>query len=233
MLYHLFELRIDGMDISNEISFSEISEVLRNIRMAPSPDGRILIKVSKRRTRPISISIDEAISEANELADRLILLDNHVVTDLIYLGYENGTFTESKKDVTAKLNKLSFRIGKLLDYYKRPENIKQFNKKDNLGVLRTYRIALGISDKVSQYLIFYGILLVLKGESQKRVDAHILQEIKDIQMVHGKIRKETIITRIRNMIAHPSEQFDITEVNRQVEKYLDTLKVLTLNSLKQ
>lgn len=234
MIKHLFELKTFGVQISNTISFASVSERYRNIEMSQSKNGTLLLTITKRITNPINVSIKEAKSEANELVDRLVLLDNHDITDVIYLGYknENNDLVVERKSVIVTPNLIDL-IRNPSKYYNKSENKKLLNKKDNFGVLRTFRTALGIKDKLSQYLIFYGLLLVLKGESQKEVDTFIKNELKDIQIVSGKNGNETIITRIRNMIAHPKDSFDMNQLTEHVNNYLNTLKSLVLIELKK
>ena len=72
-----------------------------------------------------------------------------------------------------------------------------------------------------------------EGESQRKVDAYIKQKIKDILVVSGTKRNETIITNIRNRIAHPDQYLSIEKVKLQAEKYLDNLKDLVLEILRE
>lgn len=234
MIRHIFEVSINGLNIPEKVSFGNISERYRNIEMSHSSNGSLLLTITKRKTNPINVSINEAKNEANELVDRLALLDNHHVTNLEYLGFKNkeDVLTKEKKDVTVKVSTLGLIINPT-EFYNRDANKHLLNKKDNLGVLRTYRAVLGISDKLSQYLIFYGLLLVLKGESQKKVDTFIKKEIPDIQLVFGKNGNETIITKIRNMIAHPSNGLDMNQLNEYVNSYIDIIKNLVRNELKK
>ncbi|HEY9169434.1 MAG TPA: methylamine utilization protein MauJ [Lutibacter sp.] len=233
MIQHIFEITNIGTQIADSVSFESISERYRNITMTQTSNLTMQLSITKRITNPINISINEAKEEANELVDRLILIPNHNITSLKYLGFKDGD--ENIRKQREKSNAKSILVGLISDpknYYNKPENIRLLDKKDNIGILRIYRTALSINDNISQYLIFYGLLLILKGESQKKVDNFIKQEIPDIQIVIGKHSNETIITKIRNMIAHPSNELNMHQLNEYIDNYLDTLKNIVLKELR-
>ena len=234
MIQHIFEIAINGTNIKKPISLEFISEKYRNIILSQTSIDKMQLVITKRETNPINTSINEAKEEANEFVDRLILIPNHRITSFSYLGYKDGIGKFRKNgNKTQKEITLTSNIDNPEEYYSKPENIRLLNKKDNFGVLRIFRIALSIDDNISQYLILYGILLILKGENQKEVDKFIKDEIKDIQIVSGKNRNETIITRIRNMIAHPSNGMNMKYLNESVDNYTQTLKSLVIKELRK
>jgi len=233
MISYKFRLTIKGAFIDGPVSFSEISERFRNINMCPTEEGYLEISVTKRDTIPMELSIKEAKIEANEFVDRLSLLDNHYIAAMQYSGYAGSDnilvhpeFKRTKKAILTGI------ISDPVKYYSQ-ENVKNIiNGTNHSSALRIYRTALGINDKISQYLVFYGVLLILKGEKQKEVDKYIKAEIPDILMVNGNNGVETIITRVRNMIAHPIKDLDMTELNIMAGDYLIELRNLVLRLLK-
>ena len=234
MLKHLFEVVASGYQITKSFSLGKISERYRNTQMSPLDNGNFLFTITKRITHPIEISIEEAKIEAFNLVDRLILIDNHHIRSITYKGYEdeNGNLVVSKKNNELH-SSLSVSREDPLAYYCQKENKRLLNKKDNLGVLRTFRIALDIKDKISQYLIFYGLLYILTGEVQKKVDLHIKSEHSDILVVQGYNGEETIITNIRNKIAQPANDIDMEKLSESVDRYLETLKKIVINKLRK
>lgn len=216
------------------MKFGSISNKYRNIEMFESTDGNMDLVVTKRVTSPIHISINEAKAEVNDLVDHLSLIDNHKIDSLEYLGYENesAVWVPANNNVVIR-TQLGCLIQDAQKYYENPERKKLLTKTSNQGLLRTYRLGLGVEDKITQYLLFYGIILILSNESQTQVDKYILNVIPDIQMVDGKHRQETILTKIRNMISHPGNDIDFSELNILAESYVETARVLALRILKE
>ncbi len=235
MIKHIFEISITGTLIKGTVSFKNISDRYRNTEMIQLPNGNLQLVITKRITRKIDTSIEEARREADDLVDRLSLLDNHFITSLDYKGYLEGeNKLKNPKEKVEYSATWIFELDAPNKYYNNEKIKRILNKVDNLGVLRIYRTTLSIKDKISQYLIFYGLLLILKGENQKKVDDFIKNEISDILVVPGNNGKnETIITRVRNMIAHPSNERDMTQLNEKVNNYLEILQKLVLNELKK
>lgn len=233
MIQHIFEITNNGTNIGTPISLEFISERYRNITLSQTSVYTMELNILKRVTNPINISINEAKEEANEFIDRLILIPNHRISSFNYLGYKNGGKIRTIKGKSKNEISLISQVNNPKEYYSKPENFRLLNKKDNSGVLRIFRTALSINDSISQYLILYGILLILKGENQKKVDKFIKGEIKDIQVVIGKNGDETIITRIRNMIAHPSNGLNMNYLNEDIDNYIETLKDLVIKELRK
>ena len=231
---HIFEISIVGTAFKGTVSFKDISEKYRNTEMVQLSNGNFQLIITKRVSHPDKISIEEAKIEANELVDRLALLPNHYISSLRYNGYkrDDDTLVEAAQDVEYSATMIGT-LDNPNEFYNQKGIKEILNKDDNLGVLRIYRTTLSINDRISQYLILYGLLLILKGEKQKKVDEFILSKIPDILVVAGKNGTETIITRIRNMIAHPSSDRDMTQLNKNVQTYIETLKNLVLNELRK
>jgi len=87
MIQHKFILIINGLSLGKPVSFTKVSEKYRNTILSQTKDGNLEITISKTESRPITVSKSEAIIEANELVDRLSLIDNHDISELKYLGY--------------------------------------------------------------------------------------------------------------------------------------------------
>jgi hypothetical protein len=233
MIKHKFKLNI-SIQIDNSVKFGSISDKFRNIEMFESADGKMDLIVTKRLTFPIELSINEATAEVNDLVDRLALIDNHKIDSLEYLGYEdeNANFIQPKKNVVIKAE-LGCLIQNAQKYYENSDRKKLLTKTNNQGLLRIYRLGLGIEDKITQYLLFYGIILIINNETQIEVDKYILRAIPDIQLVDGKHRQETILTKIRNMISHPGKDIDISELYLLAENYCETVRGLALKALRE
>ena len=149
-----FEISFSGMQIKKDFSFSNISEVFRNIKISPISAKKFLLIVKKDSTRPSEVSLEEAKEEVNELADRLTLLPAHVVHDLTYIGYKDkeGQFFKAKKDFKAGSIDLSFSMDPN-KFYGQDEYKRLLTKKINKNIVRTYRNALTINDSITQFLI--------------------------------------------------------------------------------
>jgi hypothetical protein len=234
MIKHKFILSMNGIIFEKPVSFSKISERFRNVTISENPDGDLELIVVKQGTRSLELLTKEAKIEANELVDRLSILESHRVRSMSYIGYYDSSEKfvpyEEKQDIKRKL----FRIIRNPEFYYSQDTVKTLiNSKKHSGILRIFRTALGINDRISQYLIFYGLLLILKGEKQGEVDKYIKKEIPDILIVSGNHGDETIITNIRNMIAHPPKDLDMTNLINKVNDYLDELKKLVVKSLRE
>ncbi len=166
MIKHKFKLDIN-IQIGIQVNFGSVSKKYRNIDMVESAEGDIELTVLKRETSPIDTSKNEALFEVNEFIDRLCLIDNHKINSFEYLGYEseNGDWFPEKRNVVVNAEATAF-ISNAQEYYEHPERKQLLNKKSNLGVLRIYRLALGIEDKITQYIMFYNILQILKNKKQ-------------------------------------------------------------------
>lgn len=235
MIQHQFEITISGTEISGTVSFSRISARFRNTKMTQERKDVFKLLVSKRATSPIQISIDEATIEVNDLVDRLMMIDGHNITSLTYKGYINevGNLIIEKENHGFKFEaSLKGLINDPQKFYEHEDRKAIFNKTDNLGVLRIYRTALSVSDNISKYLILYGILLIMNREKQKAVDEFIIKKLPDILIIRGKHGDETIITNIRNLIAHPTDGLDMGQLSKDVNLYIETLRDLVLKGLK-
>jgi len=149
----------------------------------------------------------------------------------IWVTKNENEFIREKTNLKAEL-KLQSVIKDPESYYCNPENIKIFNSNSNIGVLRTFRTAYSIEDPISRYLIYYGLILILVGEKQKEVDVFIKKQIPDILVVDGKNGPETIITFIRNQIAHPRD-LEMDRLLEQVKRYIGSLKNMIIQILRE
>lgn len=232
MIKFKFILKIQGIYIDKPVSFVKVSDRFKNIILSPNDEGNIELIVTKQERIKFDLALSEAVIQANEFVDRLSLIHN--ITSMGYIGYSGDD------DI---LVHAEFEHGKSSTYVKILDSPEKFymlddiqnliNGKSNSSVLRIYRTALSISDSISQYLLLYGILLIFKKENQKDVDHYIKNEIPDILMVRGNRGMfETIISRIRNSIAHPTENLDVAELGTQAKNYTSELKSLVLKLLR-
>jgi hypothetical protein len=122
-------------------------------------------------------------------------------------------------------------LGDPLKHFELEHNIKAFTNGENAGAKRVYRDTLLISDGISKFLILYGLLLMLaeKGR-QAEVDKIILKHFPTIEMVKGRDRMETKITRTRNIIGHP-EDIDIKEIFNLVSQNIEPLRKVVAATL--
>ncbi|MBE0679839.1 MAG: hypothetical protein IH592_13850 [Bacteroidales bacterium] len=235
MSKYKFIITVHGISFKNPGSFSTISERFRNIQISTNTERNLELLVEKDdfRRSPDLVK-KEAEFEANDLVDRLSLCDNHRITSLKYQGYydRSGKFIPHQEKPRRKFA-LTAIIEYPEDYYSQSFNKAILKSKKYPGVLRIYRTALGITDKISQYLIFYGLLHILKGDKQSEVEEYIKEEITDILIVSGKKGDKTIITNIRNKIAHPPENLEMEKLNDEVNDYIHVLEELVRKILRE
>ena len=76
--------------------------------------------------------------------------------------------------------------------------------------VKLYREAFGAADGVERFMRLYGLLLMLCGDSQKRVDQVIRRYDPDVEQTQSPIGnfRETIYTRLRNELGHAREGVD-------------------------
>lgn len=236
MIKHKFHLVIEGLQFMKPkpINLAMISEQFRNLEIVNVSGFDYELFVTKRRTTPIEISIKEAKIEGEQFVDRLSLIENHDIVSFEYLGYldEHNKLQKESKGVTIKA-RASALLSNPSEYYNDPVRKKILKTNSNVGLKRAFRTAMSIKDDISKYLVLYGLLYILKGESQKKVDIYIKEKINDILVVSGKHRDQTIITKIRNDIGHPDEDFQMDKVSELVNDYLETLKKLVWELLRE
>lgn len=236
MIRHKFALVIDGVQYMKPVDLHSISDLFQNIEMINTSGFDFELTINKRRTTHIETSIIEAKIEADQFVDKLALIENHNITSLKYLGFldEKNIHIHEKKDVVVSAAMTAL-INEPTKFYSESARKNIFNSNSNLGLKRAFRTALTIDDPISRYLMFYGILYILCGETQKKVDDYIKERIPDILIVAGKgnYGPQTIITKIRNNIGHPDESIHLEELATNVNRYIETVKDLVLEILRK
>jgi hypothetical protein len=194
--------------------------------------NEIHIQVKKTRTWPEEIALNEATLEVEDLLDRLSLIDNHQVWSFKYTGYDDevGTFHEPHK-ASGSFGNAVAGLPEPLQYYELERQKKILVGKLNPGLTRLYRTAQGMPNGIGKYLLLYGALLVMHGETQAKVDEQLLKKRPDTLMVQGKHRKETILSHLRNLIAHPENDVDVQSLSRQAEAYCPMLSEVVRDEL--
>lgn len=231
MVKHKFQLVIDGLQFNqSSVTFEEISEDFKNIELFDlnDIDSNFELIVTNQETSPIQISIDEAKRLADEFADRLSLIKNHDIKFLQYVGYfnNNEVFVLDKKVIALKPG-TGHIIYNPKKYYSELHQKNIINDPKNSSLKRVYRNSLSLNDSISQYLILYALLQILIDGNQQQVDNYIKEKINGIPMISNRDRKsETIITKTRNMIAHPNEKLKMEELTNNVNLYLEQLREL-------
>lgn len=241
MIKHRFEIAFRSLKLGKPVQFGNISDKYKDIEIIPLIDRKCELCILKDTSISIEESIKEAYLNANELVDRLSLLDSHQILSLKYLGHSDQSVTSAiltgSSSVSADLEAF---INEPLDFYKLSENIKVFHEARNLAALNIYRFSLGINDDMSKFLVYYGLLQILKSDSQVELDKYIKTKNPEIEiyrrkrMLHGKEEEieETIFTYIRNMIAHPNDKLDIKDLNQKIKDNIGLFRKLIIEILK-
>lgn len=226
MYKYLYIAEIHGISLGQEFVLKDIAPMLHNSTIKQHSQNKVIISVLKARTWPEEIAMNEAILEVEDLVDRLSLLDNHRITSLKYFGYEDDNGNPHEPDTLKKIGlfgTLEAGIPNPLLYYADGRQKKILVGKINPGLTRLHRVAQGMPNGVGKYMLLYGALQVLYGEKQKLLDAKLLEKRPDTLMVQGKHRPETIISRIRNQIAHPENNVNVQTLFKQAEDYCPML----------
>jgi hypothetical protein len=222
-----FTVELQGVSFENKLSFATISPLIRNATLEQVSPNVVSIEILKTRSYPDSIALQEATLEVEELLDRLALLDNHRVVSCQYTGYidDAGTLHDPVRARMGGATLLSS-FKDPASYYSQDRLKPLFCGRLNPGLARLHRTAQGMPNGVGKFLLLYGALQVLHGETQVKVDEYLLAKRPDMLMVHGKHRSETIVSHLRNLIAHPSNDIDIQTITRQAETYCPMLSEL-------
>ncbi len=230
--YH-FLAEIDGISIGQPVAFAQLSPWFRNITMEQSSQGTVLIFVVKSCTWPRDVAMNEATIEVEEFLDRLSLIDDHRVGVLSYTGYtdDNGNFHKKRRESGGCFAKATAGIPDPLSYYALDRQKNLLVDKINPGLARLHRVAQGMPNGIGKYMLLYGALQVMFGETQAEVDRQLLAIRPDTLMVQGKHRAETILSRLRNLIAHPENDIDVQTLSGQVEMYCPMLIEIVRNEL--
>lgn len=221
---YLFIAEMPYVGLGNRVDLKSISPLLRNTAIEQSSDGELQIEVAKLRTWPENLALSEAESEVDELLDRLALFDNHRILSVRYKGFidEQGQFhaSQGKRGFFGTPTAI---ITSPSAFYECEQQRKVLAGKINPGLARLHRTAQGMPDGIGKFLLLYGALLVMHGETQAKVDDYLLRERPDILMVQGKHRYETIVSHIRNQIAHPEDNIDVQTLAHQAKTYCHVL----------
>jgi hypothetical protein len=229
--YH-YTAEIRGISLGAPVALATISPMLRNTSMEQGGANEIKIHVTKTRTWPEQIALNEATLEVEDLVDRLALIDNHRVISVQYTGYQDdgGHFHEPRKTGGTNANAVAG-LPDPVRYYELDRQKKILVGRLNPGLTRLHRTAQGMPDGIGKYLLLYGALQVMHGEAQAKVDEQLLKKRPDTLMVQGKYRSETILSHLRNMIAHPENDIDVQTLVRQAEAYCPMLSELVRDEL--
>ncbi len=229
--YHYIAV-IHGISLGAPVALATISPMLRNTSMEQGSANEIHIHVRKTRTWPEDIAQSEATLEVEDLLDRLSLIDNHRVLSVKYTGYddESGTFHEPNKAGGSFGNAVAG-LPDPLHYYELEQQKKILVGRLNPGLTRLHRTAQGMPNGIGKYLLLYGALQVMHGETQAKVDEQLLNKRPDTLMVQGKHRRETILSHLRNLIAHPENDVDVQTLVRQAEAYCPMLSEVVREEL--
>ena len=229
--YH-YIAEIHGISLGAPVALATISPMLRNTSMEQGLENEIHIHVMKTRTWPEEIAMNEATLEVEDLVDRLSLIDNHRVISVKYTGYRNegGIFCEPRK-TDGWLASAVVDIPDPLRYYELERQKHILVGKLNPGLTRLHRTTQGMPNGIGKYLLLYGALQVMHGETQAKVDEQLLKKRPDTLMVQGKHRSETILSHLRNLIAHPENDVDVQTLARQAETYCPMLSELVREEL--
>jgi hypothetical protein len=229
--YH-YVAEIHGISLGAAVSFERISPILRNISMEQLTQNEILIQVKKTAVWPESVAMNEAALEVDELLDRLSLIDNHRIIKIKYTGYEddNGNFHEPS-NVGGFYANAEAGLQNPFEYYELCRQKRILIGRLNPGITRLYRMAQGMPNGIGKYLLLYGALQVMFGDTQAKVDEQLLMRRPDMLLVQGKHRTETIMSNLRNLIAHPENDIDIGNLTNQAELYCQILSDIVKDEL--
>ena len=227
-----FNVVISSISLGKSFAFKDISPLLRNSSIAQVSNDEICIEITKGRTRPEDVALNEAASEVEELLDRLALIDNHRIVSFQYVGFtdENGTFHKPSRQGGAFATATAG-IPDPDKYYGNEQQKKILAGRINPGIARLHRTAQGMPNGIGKFLLLYGAIQVIHGDTQAKVDDYLLIEQPTILMVQGKHRIETIITHIRNEIAHPENNVDVQTLAHHAETYCPMLIDLVRKTL--
>jgi hypothetical protein len=229
---YFFTAEIHGITLETPFAMATLSPFLRNTSMEQHQPNHVLIRVSKSRTWPEDIALNEATREVEDLLDRLSLIDIHRVIGVRYTGYQDdkGTPHQPRQRGDSTCN-LTAGLSDPLTYYALERQSRLLAGKLNSGLTRLHRTAQGMPDGIGKYLLLYGALQVMYGDTQAKVDAELLKRRPDTLLMQGKRRPETIVSHVRNLIAHPEGDIDIQTIARQAEAYCPMLSEIVRDEL--
>ena len=224
MKTYSFVVEVHGVSLGAKVAFDAISLLFRNSTMNQNGPNEVVVEVAKAHTSPEEVALNEATREVDDLLDRIALIDNHRIVSIRYIGYrdESGTFHQPRRTrsssatATAGLHEPS-------QYYGLERQRTILDGRLNPGLSRLHRIAQGMPDGIGKFLLLYGAIQVMHGEKQSKVDEFLLSVRPDTLMVQGKLRRETVVTHLRNLIAHPENDIDAQTLALHAESYCPML----------
>ena len=159
MIKHKFHLTFLTTELGQPVQFEKISEQFKNIELTPLSNKQYELIICLENNKSIEDSTKEADIKANDLVDRLSLLDCHEISNLKYFGNTDGNGMSANLTGTSSIsfNATTF-IDEPLKFYELYNNKKALISNKNLGAKRVYRSSLAIKDDISKYLIYYGLL---------------------------------------------------------------------------
>lgn len=245
MIKHKFHLSFLTTKLGHGIQFGEISLKFKDIELNPISGKDYELIIGLENNKSIEESIKDADLKANDLVDRLALLDSHEITNLIYIGSSIGDAMSVNLTGSSSLDAIpTTLIQDPLSFYSLDNNIVVFNSNSNACAKRVYRYSQRIRDDISKYLIYYGLLQILVSEEQEELEKYIKTELPTISILKRNrtfIRKnnqrkveveETVITRVRNLIAHPNDELDIEKLMPDVKANIESLRRMVVNILR-
>jgi hypothetical protein len=227
-----FVVEVHGVSLGTKVAFDAISLLFRNSTMSQNGPNEVLVEVVKARTWPEELALNEAALEVDDLLDRIALIDNHRVVSIRYIGYRDafGTLNEPRRagglSATATAG-----LPQPAKYYGLDQQRTILDGRLNAGLSRLHRIAQGMPDGIGKFLLLYGALQVMHGEKQSKVDEFLLSVRPDTLLVEGKHRRETVVSRLRNQIAHPENEIDARTLTAQASSYCPMLIELVRQDL--
>ena len=168
-----------------------------------------------------------------EILDRMAFKLNVPIRSAQYSG---GSIIEVKKSETNSIKLLSGQISGVLELKgelskihklgpKSTENLKKDLEKEDLPgaqYFNLFRFALQSPDPVTRFMFLYSILLVMCGDSQKKVDKFIQKIDPNVEVTESPHdgKPETIYTRLRNEVAHRRKNAHPAKTRKEIEGIL-------------
>jgi len=100
-----------------------------------------------------------------------------------------------------------------------------------------YRFAFEITEPIAHFMLLYGIILLLTGGKQKKVDNFICENEKGVlkkpTRVPEKTYNETIYTYLRNEIGHPPIGKKLEDTRKEIKQKTNGLASLVKAAIQQ
>lgn len=225
MVTYRFIATIPAISLGKKVSLAGLSPFLKNITLSQGDPKKVIIEVTKSRTWPETVAYNEASAEVEELLDRMSLIDNHKISSCEYIGHiDDHGISHEPRGRGGSTATLTAGIPDPEAFYGLDRQRSILSGKVNPGFCRIHRIAQSMPDGIGKFLLLYGTIQVMYGETQAKVDDYILSCRSDTQLVQGKHRTETVVTHLRNMIAHPEDSIDVDALETQAKAYCPMLQ---------